>query len=68
MPPEGIDSLNTDTLKSLVLSLVARIDELFEQNSALLALSRHAHWAHLHVLTPGKAPLLAHHPGGERVG
>lgn len=36
MPPGGIDSLNTDSLKSLVLSLVARIDELFEQNKKLL--------------------------------
>jgi transposase len=36
MPPEGIDSLNADSLKSLVLSLVVRIDELSEQNNKLL--------------------------------
>ena len=28
MPPEGIDSLNADSLKALVLSLVERIDDL----------------------------------------
>jgi len=37
MPPEGIDSLNADSLKGLVLSLLARIDDLVEQNKALLA-------------------------------
>src|SRR6516164_4980685 len=37
MPPEGIDSLNADSLKGLVLSLLAKIDELVEQNKALLA-------------------------------
>ena len=37
MPPEGIDSLDADSLKRLVLSLIARIDELVEQNKALLA-------------------------------
>jgi DNA topoisomerase IB len=37
MPPEGIDSLNTDSLKSQVLSLLAKIDELLEQNKTLLA-------------------------------
>jgi transposase len=37
MPPEDIDSLNADTLKGLVLSLVARIDELDEQNKSLQA-------------------------------
>src|SRR5499425_1349530 len=36
MPPEGIDSLNADSLKSLVLSLLTRIDDLFEQNKELL--------------------------------
>jgi len=36
MPPEGIDSLNADSLKGLVLSLLAKIDELFEQNKRLL--------------------------------
>src|ERR1700756_4264969 len=36
MLPEGIDSLNADSLKSLVLSLLARIDELSEQNKKLL--------------------------------
>jgi transposase len=36
MPPEGIDSLNAASLKSLVLSLLARIDELSEQNKKLL--------------------------------
>jgi hypothetical protein len=37
MPPEGIDSLGADSLKSLVLSLLAKIDELLEQNKTLLA-------------------------------
>ena len=37
MPPEGIDSLNADSLKGLVLSLLAKIDDLVEQNRALLA-------------------------------
>jgi transposase len=37
MPPEDIDSLNADTLKGLVLSLLAKIDDLAEQNNALLA-------------------------------
>ena len=37
MPPGGIDSLNADSLKGLVLSLMARIDELAGQNNALLA-------------------------------
>jgi transposase len=36
MPPERIDSLDANSLKGLVLSLVARIDELVEQNKALL--------------------------------
>jgi len=35
MPPEGIDSLNAKTLKGLVLSLLARIDELAGQNNSL---------------------------------
>ena len=35
MPPEGTDSLDTQSLKELVLSLVARIDELAGQNKAL---------------------------------
>src|ERR1700722_1627869 len=37
MPPEEIDSLNADSLKGLVLSLLAKIDDLVEQNKALLA-------------------------------
>src|SRR5262249_52579601 len=37
MPPEGIDSLNADSLKSLVLSLLARIDGLSDQNNSLQA-------------------------------
>jgi hypothetical protein len=36
MPPGGIDSLDADSLKSLVLSLLAKIDELPEQNKAPL--------------------------------
>jgi hypothetical protein len=36
MPPEGIDSLDAKSLKGLVLSLLAKIDELFEQNKRLL--------------------------------
>jgi transposase len=35
MPPEGIDSLDADSLKGLVLSLMARIDELAGQNNSL---------------------------------
>ena len=35
MPPEGIDSFNAKTLKGLVLSLLARIDELAGQNNSL---------------------------------
>ena len=37
MRPEGIDSLNADSLKSLVRSLLAKIDALLEQNKTLLA-------------------------------
>ena len=37
MPPEGIDSLNAESLKGLVLSLLAKIDDLVEQNKTLLA-------------------------------
>jgi hypothetical protein len=44
MPPEGIDSLDAKSLKGLVLSLlaridvlVARVDELLEQNNTLQA-------------------------------
>jgi len=37
MPPEGIDSLDADSLKRLVLSLLAKIDDLVEQNKALAA-------------------------------
>jgi transposase len=37
MPPERIDSINADSQKGLVLSLLKRIDELFEQNNLLLA-------------------------------
>ena len=36
MPPEGIDSLDAKSLKGLVLSLLAKIDKLFEQNTKLL--------------------------------
>src|SRR5690349_21775239 len=36
MPPEEIDSLDAKSLKGLVLSLVARIDALSEQNEKLL--------------------------------
>jgi hypothetical protein len=32
MPPERIDSLNADSLNGLVLSLLAKIGELFKQN------------------------------------
>src|SRR5215470_13045517 len=35
MPPERIDSLDADSLKGLVLSLMARIDELAGQNNSL---------------------------------
>ena len=37
MPPGGIDWLNADSLKGLVLSLLAKIDDLCEQNKVLLA-------------------------------
>jgi transposase len=37
MPPEGTDSLDAESLKRLVLSLVTRIDELVGQNATLLA-------------------------------
>jgi len=37
MRPEGIDSLNADSLKGLVLSLLARIDELSDKNNSLQA-------------------------------
>ena len=37
MSPGGIDSLDAESLKGLVLSLLARIDELAGQNTALLA-------------------------------
>src|SRR5271165_4599556 len=37
MPSEEIDSLNADSLKRLVLSLLAKIDDLVEQNKALRA-------------------------------
>jgi len=36
MPPEGIDSLNANSLKGLVLSLLAKIDEISEHNKKLL--------------------------------
>jgi len=36
MPPEEFDSLDAKSLKGLVLSLLAKIDELFQQNKALL--------------------------------
>jgi transposase len=35
MPPGGIDSLDADSLKGLVLSLMTRIDELAGQNNSL---------------------------------
>ena len=37
MPPETLDSLDQDSLKPLILQLLARIDALLEQNKALLA-------------------------------
>src|ERR1700736_880088 len=37
MPSEGIDSLDAASLKGLVVSLLAKIDDLIEQNKALLA-------------------------------
>jgi transposase len=37
MPPDDIDSLNAESLKGLVLSLLAKIDDLVEQNKMLLA-------------------------------
>jgi transposase len=37
MPPERIDSLNAASLRALVLSLVAKIDELAGQNNSLQA-------------------------------
>jgi transposase len=37
MPPEGIDSLDADSLKGLVLSLLRRIDELCDKNNSLQA-------------------------------
>jgi transposase len=36
MPPDEIDSLNAESLKRLVLSLLAKIDDLAEQNKAAL--------------------------------
>src|SRR5215472_8010485 len=37
MPPEGIDSLDADSVKSVVLSLLRRIDELSDKNNSLQA-------------------------------
>src|SRR5215469_3762123 len=37
MPPEGIDSLDADSVKSLVLSLLRRTDELSDKNNSLHA-------------------------------
>ena len=37
MSPEGIDSHDAHSLKGLVLSLLTKIDELFDQNKTLLA-------------------------------
>jgi hypothetical protein len=34
MPPDEIDSLNAESLKGLVLSLLAKIDDLHEQGKA----------------------------------
>jgi transposase len=36
MPPERIDSLDADSLKGLVLSLLAKIDQLSDQNKKLI--------------------------------
>ena len=36
MPPKIIDSLDTDSLKPLVVELSGKVDRLLEQNSALL--------------------------------
>jgi transposase len=36
MPPERIDSLDADSLKGLVLSLLAKIDQLSDQNRKLI--------------------------------
>ncbi|HEX3524810.1 MAG TPA: IS66 family transposase [Stellaceae bacterium] len=36
MPPDDIDSLNADSLRGLVLSLLAKIDDLHEHNKELL--------------------------------
>src|SRR5262245_65740971 len=43
MPPERIDSLSADSQKGLVLSLLKRIDELFEQNKDLLEQNNSLH-------------------------
>jgi hypothetical protein len=40
MPPGGIDSLNAESLKGLVLSLLAKIDDLVEQNNPASVLER----------------------------
>ena len=37
MPPETIDSLDNDSLKALLVSLLSRIDDLLAQNKTLLA-------------------------------
>jgi hypothetical protein len=37
MPPDEIDSLNAESLKGLVLSLLGKIDDLHEHNKARLA-------------------------------
>jgi len=52
MPPEEIDSLDAKRLKGLVLSPVARIDELSEQNKKLLE--------HISTLLAQNSTLLAH--------
>jgi hypothetical protein len=46
MSPEEIDSLDAKSLTGLVLSLVARIDELSEQNKKILATTRRARIGH----------------------
>jgi hypothetical protein len=40
MRPDDIGSLNADTLKGLVLSLLARIDDLAEQNKMRIEVGR----------------------------
>jgi hypothetical protein len=53
MPPDEIDSLNADSLKGLVLSLVARMDQLVEQNRAPLARIDELHQQNKTLLATG---------------